>query len=236
VGYHGILCFRKAALLLSVSSNPFSHLLFCFLLIPVCSPLCTSSQSTRSPRYAQIKVSIPTWVPSIITGITSSVTTFKTLPKNKQDLFDFSVAGPLVGMLASVAAIAVGSQLTLATDPSMLPALPLEILRQSTLGGGIINTILGNGVLNIPEGALGSSAIAGMTIPLHPVAIAGYIALVVNALCLLPIGSKCYSLLFCTVGIRACLCVCAEHCSISLLFFLSLSHRCWSFYFRRCSC
>ena len=105
-------------------------------------------------------------------------------------MFDFSIAGPLVGMLVSVAAIAVGSQLTMVTEPTNLPALPLEILRQSTLGGGIIDSILGGGALGVPEGALGTKEVAGMTIPLHPIAVAGYISLVVNALSMLPIGSK----------------------------------------------
>lgn len=105
-------------------------------------------------------------------------------------MFDYSVAGPLTGMVASVAAIAIGSQLTIVSDPAMFPALPLEILRQSTLGGGIIDSILGNGALSVPEGALGTQAVAGMTIPLHPVAVAGYISLLVNALNVLPIGSK----------------------------------------------
>lgn len=88
-------------------------------------------------------------------------------------MLDFAIAGPLIGMLTSAVAIVVGSQLTMTADPSYLPALPLEILRQSTLGGGIINVILGENVLGVPEGALGSQAVAGMTIPLHPVAIAG---------------------------------------------------------------
>ena len=96
----------------------------------------------------------------------------------------------MVGILASVAAVAVGSQLTLLSDPANLPCLPLDILRQSTLGGGIIDSILGAGILSVPGGSLGTPAIAAMTIPLHPVAIAGYISLIVNALALLPIGSK----------------------------------------------
>ena len=76
-----------------------------------------------------MKISFPTLVPSLITGTTSTVTTFKEPPKNKEALFDFAVAGPLVGILASVIAISIGSQLTLSSDPAMLPALPLEILR-----------------------------------------------------------------------------------------------------------
>ena len=109
---------------------------------------------------------------------------------NKQALFDFSLAGPLCGMLASLAALAVGTQLTLTSDASLLPALPLEILRQSSLGGGVIDGILGNGALNVPEGAIGSQALAEMTINLHPIAVAGYLGLVVNALNVIPIGSK----------------------------------------------
>ena len=119
------------------------------------------------------------------------MTTFKNPPKNKESMFDFAIAGPLVGMIASIVAITLGSQLTvIASDPSVLPALPLEILRQSTLGGGIIDGILGNGALNVPEGALGTDAVAAMTISLHPVAVAGFISLIVNALAMLPVGSK----------------------------------------------
>lgn len=105
-------------------------------------------------------------------------------------MFDFSVSGPLAGMLASCFALVVGSQLSVVTDPASFPALPLELLRQSTLGGGIIEAILGNDVLSIPEGARGTELVNGMTVPLHPVALAGYFGLVVNALALLPIGSK----------------------------------------------
>lgn len=135
------------------------------------------------------KTSAPTFVPSIITGLTGTVTSFRSLPKNKQQMFDYAVAGPLIGMIASLLAITIGSELSVGADPSILPALPLEILRQSSLGGGIIDAVLGNGALSVPEGALGTQAVAGMTIPLHPVAIAGYIGLLVNALEVLPIGT-----------------------------------------------
>jgi membrane-associated protease RseP (regulator of RpoE activity) len=132
-----------------------------------------------------VKLTVPTFVPSMITGITSAVTTFKTLPKNKNAMFDISAAGPLAGIAASAATLALGCQLTLISDPPTLPCLPLDILRQSTLGGAIIDYIL-QGSLYVPEGA----STTGILISLHPVAIAGYISLVVNALGLLPIGSE----------------------------------------------
>jgi hypothetical protein len=132
-----------------------------------------------------VKLTLPTFVPSLITGITSSVTTFKTLPKNKNAMFDISAAGPLAGIAASLVTLALGCKLTLISDPSLLPCLPLDILRQSTLGGAIVDYIV-QGSLYFPEGA----STAGIMISLHPVAIAGYISLIVNALSLLPIGSE----------------------------------------------
>ena len=132
-----------------------------------------------------VKLSVPVFVPSLITGITSTVTTFKTLPKNKNDMFDISAAGPLAGVAVSSIALAIGAKLTLISDPATLPALPLDILRQSTLGGAIIDNII-QGSLYVPEGA----PTAGITIPLHAIGIAGYVGLIVNALALLPIGCK----------------------------------------------
>jgi membrane-associated protease RseP (regulator of RpoE activity) len=130
-------------------------------------------------------ISVPTIVPSLVVGTTSTVTTFKEPPKNQEAMFDFAVAGPLTGVLASIVALVVGSQLTLTSDPATLPALPLEILRQSTLGGGIIDGII-QGSLYIPDGA----PMTGIMISLHPLAMAGYISLIINALALVPVGSK----------------------------------------------
>ena len=140
-----------------------------------------------------MNITIPTFVPSLITGMTSTVTTFKSPPKNREAMFDFAVAGPLAGIAASILALYLGCEFTLFTTAeayAQFPALPLEILRQSTLGGGIVEFILGAGALSVPGGAEGTSAIATINIPLHPVAIAGYMGLIVNSLALLPIGSK----------------------------------------------
>jgi membrane-associated protease RseP (regulator of RpoE activity) len=140
-----------------------------------------------------INVTLPTFVPSLASGITSSITNLKSPAKNREQLFDFAIAGPLTGIVGSLIALYAGLQLTVNSDPAtiaMFPALPLEILRQSSLGGGMIEAVLGNGMLSIPDGAQGTQAIASMNVPLHPVALAGYISLIVNSLSLLPIGSK----------------------------------------------
>ncbi|KAL7564433.1 hypothetical protein ACA910_002748 [Epithemia clementina (nom. ined.)] len=139
--------------------------------------------------FTDIKPTFPTFVPSIITGVTSVTTSFKEPPKNLQAMFDFSIAGPLFGMIGSIVAIFLGTLLSVSADPTNFPALPLEILMQSSLGGGIIEYIMGPGVVSVPDALRGSQAVAAMTIRLHPVAVAGYISLVVNALSMLPIGS-----------------------------------------------
>lgn len=79
-------------------------------------------------------------------------------------MFDFAVAGPLAGMVSSMLAIGIGSQLTLTSDPSTLPSLPVEILRQSSMGGGIIESFL-KGSLYVPDGA----PMSGILISLHPI-------------------------------------------------------------------
>ncbi|EED95954.1 predicted protein [Thalassiosira pseudonana CCMP1335] len=137
------------------------------------------------------EISIPTVVPSILTGFTSTITSLKTQPKNKQDLLDFAMAGPLAGMVLSIGVLVYGLILTATADPDSLqsfPGLPLFLLRQSSLGGGIVDGILGNGVLNVPMSAEGAQSLATTLISLHPFAVAGFVSLIVNALALVPIG------------------------------------------------
>jgi len=155
-------------------------LFFCYLGIQILHEI---GHRIAAAVY-DVKLSAPTLVPSLVTGITSSVTSFKSLPKNREALFDISLAGPLLGVIASLVALAIGSQLTLSSDPATLPSLPIDILRQSTLGGSIIDTII-QGALYVPDGASSS----GLMVSLHPLAVAGYISLIVNALALLPVGT-----------------------------------------------
>jgi hypothetical protein len=145
-------------------------------------------------KSRNFEATVPTLVPSVLSGITSSITSLKSSPKNKQDLVDFAVAGPLTGMIGSILLLCYGLALTATADASMVqtfPGIPLVILRQSSLGGGLIDIFLGNGVLNVPASAEGAQALASTLIALHPFAVAGFFALVVNALALVPAGSKC---------------------------------------------
>lgn len=139
----------------------------------------------------KMEITFPTLVPSLITGVTSSITALKKSPKNKQDLFDFALVGPLAGIIASCTLLFLGCGITATLDSAsyaQLPALPLVILRQSALAGGIIEYILGDGMLSVPASAAGAEALADVNISLHPFAIAGFFGLMVNAINLVPFG------------------------------------------------
>lgn len=137
-----------------------------------------------------IEISFPTLVPSLESGLTGAITSLQSPPKDKQSLFDFAIAGPLTGILVSVILMYTGMFLSSSMDSaafSDLPALPLDLLRQSSLGCGIINSVT-PGLLSIPDAAIGTKALSDINIPLHPLTIAGYLGLMINAINLLPLG------------------------------------------------
>ena len=138
-----------------------------------------------------IDIGMPTLVPGFQFGLTGAITPIKSPPLNIKSLFDFAVAGPLVGMLASILILCYGLVLTATADASVVqafPGIPLAVLRQSSLGGGLIEIILGNGVLSVPSSAEAAQALASTLIALHPYAVAGFVSLLVNALALVPAG------------------------------------------------
>lgn len=100
-------------------------------------------------------------------------------------MFDFAVSGPLAGLAVSLFLLVNGLGITASMDltaSSQLPALPVLLLHASALGGGLVETFLGSGVL--------STATPETVLPLHPFAIAGFVGLITNALALLPLGRK----------------------------------------------
>jgi hypothetical protein len=100
-------------------------------------------------------------------------------------MFDFALAGPLAGMVVSLALLLNGLDLTSSmTMGTQLPVVPVDLLRSSSLGGGLVEYFLGNTAI-LPD--QGPAAV----LPLHPYAIAGFVGLMTNALALLPLGRKC---------------------------------------------
>ena len=110
----------------------------------------------------------------------------KSSPKDYTALFDLAAAGPISGLTFSFLALLLGLQLTTTVDPAtaqLLPSLSVGFLCQSSLGGTLVDMILGGG-----DGILIGQE-ASTQVPLHPVAVAGFIGMLINALDLLPIGS-----------------------------------------------
>ena len=68
-----------------------------------------------------------------------------------------------------------------AASYDLLPTLPVDLIKASSLGGNIIDALTSNQVLG---------SMAAKDLPLHPAAIAGFCGMIINALCLLPIGRK----------------------------------------------
>jgi len=134
----------------------------------------------------QFKIGFPSPIPSIQLGLLGAITPFKSPPPSLKSMFDFAVAGPLIGIAASLGFLLQGLALTAALDLNQavdLPALPIFLLRSSALGGELIQYFLGNGALMT---GLADDAV----LSLHPYAIAGFVGIIANALALLPLGRK----------------------------------------------
>lgn len=138
-------------------------------------------------RKDGFRVSAPTILPLMSLPYLTFQTRLKTSPKNLSTLFDFGFAGPAVGMIVSMCFLLIGLQLTLNMDAEAVkyaPAVPVYFLKLSSLGGGIVDYVLGGGSDGI---ILSQDPITPVT--LHPFAIGGLASLMVNALDTIPIGA-----------------------------------------------
>jgi hypothetical protein len=115
-----------------------------------------------------------------------SLTRISSSPRNKTALFDFAFLGPLLGFVSSFIFLGIGlvaTQATLGTDAAQyLPALPVSVLKLSTLGGTIVDNFFGGGGYIIGQDP-------SETVSLHPYAIAGFCGMMINALEMIPLGS-----------------------------------------------
>ena len=134
------------------------------------------------------KIGFGSPVLSLQTGFLGAITPLRSPPPSMKSLFDFAMAGPLFGFLASMAQFILGLQVTALVDMETsldFPGLPVFLLRSSALSSALIEFFLGKGTL-----LSGVSLPADAVLPLHPFAIAGFVGLIVNSLALLPLGSK----------------------------------------------
>ncbi|KAL7571373.1 hypothetical protein ACA910_007684 [Epithemia clementina (nom. ined.)] len=102
-------------------------------------------------------------------------------------LFDFALAGPLLGLMASFCFLVAGIEWTSHwASPQLLsfsPTITVNDLKFSTLGAAVVDYLVGggSGFLTLQDDS--------SEIPLHPMAMAGYVGLLINALELLPSGA-----------------------------------------------
>ena len=134
----------------------------------------------------KMKVTPPTILPSTGLPYLGTLTRMKTSPKDYKSLFDFGFAGPATGLGIAFGFLLWGLQLTASMDPEAskyLPSVPVSFLKLSTLGGTLIDQIIGGGAGIMPQQE------PETLVSLHPFAIAGFVGMIINSLDLIPIGS-----------------------------------------------
>jgi membrane-associated protease RseP (regulator of RpoE activity) len=129
------------------------------------------AQWLMARRY-QVRLSPPFFIPSLELGSFGSVLRLETYLKNRSQLFDIALAGPAVGGVLSLLSLIAGLFLSRAGGSQ---ALPTPFLQGSVLVGTLARAVLGQEVQDT-------------LIQVHPLAIVGWIGLVITALSLLPIG------------------------------------------------
>jgi Zn-dependent protease len=133
-----------------------------------------------------LKTTTPILIPGWGLPFLGCLSNLKESPPNLSSLFDYALAGPVLGLAASLGCLVSGLELTNLASPEALqvfPALPVSVLQTSSLAGSLVDSMIGGGpgfvTLQDPQTA----------ISLHPLAIAGYCGLLANALSLLPLGA-----------------------------------------------
>lgn len=142
-------------------------------------------------KAKNLETTVPTLLPFWSLPYMGAKTNLLTSPQNRNALFDFALFGPLLGIIASLGCLLAGLQMTATADPTILqyfPALPVSLLKASSLGGTFVDYFLGGG--------LGGTSTRFITmqdpstpIALHPLAVAGFVSLLINAVSMLPLGS-----------------------------------------------
>lgn len=131
-------------------------------------------------RY-KIRVTLPYFIPiPFFLGTFGAFISMRSPVPNRKALFDVAIAGPWGGVMATIPLLFWGLSLseTVPIDPKVSSLLNFESLnpRFSCL------------LAVIAKFALGSNLEAGQAIHLHPLAVAGYVGLIVTALNLMPVG------------------------------------------------
>ncbi|KAF7801442.1 putative zinc metalloprotease EGY1, chloroplastic [Senna tora] len=125
----------------------------------------------------KVKLSIPYFIPNITLGSFGAITQFKSILPDRSTKVDISLAGPFAGAVLSFSMFAVG--LLLSSNPDAtgdLVQVP-SMLFQGSLFLGLIS-----------RATLGYAAMHAATVSIHPLVIAGWCGLTIQAFNMLPVG------------------------------------------------
>lgn len=142
-------------------------------------------------KARNFEMAAPTFLPFYGLPFMGTKTDLTESPPNRNALFDFAIMGPLLALVASFGCFTYGLELTATADAAtaqFFPALPVDLIQKSTLGGSMIDYFLGGGMVGY-ENRFVTMQDGTVPVPLHPLAIAGFTSLVMNAIALLPLGS-----------------------------------------------
>ncbi len=123
-------------------------------------------------RRYNASLSWPFFIPSWQIGTFGAIVRFQSILPNRSALFDISAAGPIAGLLLSIAMLVFGFELS--TDTSLFQ-IPTDFFRGSILVAGIAKLLIGD-------------RLAASLVSIHPLVLLGWLGLVINALNLLPAG------------------------------------------------
>jgi len=129
-------------------------------------------------RIHDVDATLPFFIPAppipFFIGTLGAFIRMRSLPRDRRALFDVGAAGPWAGMLVAVPALLIGLSLS-----EVHPA-------GSSADGGLFlgDSLLFRALCWLVLGTTGDN----VTIMLHPVALAGWVGLLVTALNLLPVG------------------------------------------------
>ncbi len=123
-------------------------------------------------RSRQVKLSWPFFLPTWQIGSFGAVTRFESNLPDRSTLFDVAIAGPAAGGLVSLVMLFIGLVLS---HPGSQFQVPAQFFQGSILVGALAKSVLG-------------SALSQPLVDVHPLALIGWLGLVITALNVMPAG------------------------------------------------
>lgn len=128
-----------------------------------------------------IKSAFPISIPSLQVGAFGAVTRLLEYPKNRKQLFDFSISGPTLGFISSLVMIAFGLSFSNEMDTITYPALPMSFFQSSFFFSSFLHQFVDLSKIPVPYSA-------STVVLLHPMVLAGLVGVLINAYNCFPIG------------------------------------------------